>query len=456
MKLTFIADMHYYSKTLGTSGKAYELKCEKERQCLAETGDIIDSAFRQISESDTQTVFIIGDLTHCGETASHFEIREKLYELNKTKQVYVITGAYDRCGDKNSGKSDADSVYDNTDGMNSRDLSEFYYDFGPKQAIDRFITETGTICYTVQPGENLRVLCLNHDKNENRWADYAPDCRKWIEKQIKLAKKDGCLLIGMQHCLLIPHVSPLITGGSVYTENWETAASRFADLGLKYMFAGHSHIQATDTFTSKNGNTITEVNVGSLCSYPAPIVHVAVNEDNTLAYNVDHVKTFIHNGKETDALSFLAEYAAAFVHRIFECRTAAAFEERLSALQLDGRKFGKYWNIIRPVLQKLDHMKTYEAYKFLKVFGFAKGVSKEDAKEFSDKPLKEFVSEIWLSVLDGAMFPKDKNSTYYRLVMSVAAVPSKVFKNSKNMKKITEAADYALTGGEINNQHAVI
>ena len=101
-------------------------------------------------------------------------------------------------------------------------------------------------------------------------------------------------------------------------------------------------------------------------------------------------------------------------------------------------------------------MKTYEAYKLLKVLGFAKGVEKADAKEFKDKPLKEFVGEVWLSVLDGAMNPKDRNSTYYRLVMSVAAVPSKVMKNNKNMKKLIEAADYALTGGEINNQSATI
>ena len=59
-------------------------------------------------------------------------------------------------------------------------------------------------------------------------------------------------------------------------------------------------------------------------------------------------------------------------------------------------------------------------------------------------------------MLDGAMNPKDESSTYYRLVMSVAAVPSKVLKNNGSMKKLEEAAHYALTGGDINNQHATI
>ena len=48
------------------------------------------------------------------------------------------------------------------------------------------------------------------------------------------------------------------------------------------MFVGHSHIQSTTKFTSPNGNEITQVNVASLVGYPAPIVNVEVNGDNTL------------------------------------------------------------------------------------------------------------------------------------------------------------------------------
>lgn len=456
MKLTFIADTHHYSQTLGTSGKAYELRSGSDQKCLAETGAIIDAAFHQIAESDTDAVFILGDVTNDGEMVCHNEFREKLYNLKKSKPVYIITATHDWCCDENPRRFDGDKVFHDVEVMKSADLPEFYKDFGPDAAIDKFITKIGTICYTVQLGDTVRVLCLNDDKNENDHAGYTPDCWQWIEKQIKKAKEDNCVLIGMQHHLLMPHVSSLITGGSVCVENREMVASRFADLGLKYMFAGHSHIQATDSFTSKKGNTITEVNVGSLCGYPAPIVYVEINENSTLTYRVDHLKSFSLNGKETEALPYLADHASALINRMFECRTKEDFEERLSALNLNGKKFSKYWSIIKPVISKLDTMKTYEAYKLLKLLGFAKGVEKEDAKEFSNKPLKEFVDEVWLSVLDGAMHPKDKGSTYYRLVLSVAAVPSKIKKNSKNAKKLIEAADYALTGGDINNQSATI
>lgn len=456
MKITFIADTHHYSKSLGTSGKAYELRSGSDQKCLAETGDIIDSAFNQIAESDTEAVFILGDVTNDGEMVSHIEFREKLYNLRKSKPVYMITATHDWCCDENPRRFEGDKTFNDVEVMKSADLPGFYKDFGPDASIDKFITKIGTICFTVQLENNVRVLCLNDDKNENDHAGYTPDCWQWIEKQIKKAKEDNCILIGIQHHLLMPHVSSLITGGSVCVENRKEVCSRFADLGLKYMFVGHSHIQATDKFTSKKGNTITEVNVGSLCGYPAPIVNVEINKNGTLTYKVDHLKKFSFNGREIDALPYLADHSSALINRFFECRTKEDFEEKLSALQLNAKRFSKYWSFIKPVISKLDNMKTYDAYKLLKVLGFAKGVEKEDAKEFKDKPLKEFVDEVWLSVLDGAMTPKDRNSTYYRLVMSVAAVPSKIMKNNKNMKKLIDAADYALTGGDINNQSATI
>ena len=40
MKLTFIADLHHYSETLGTNGRAYELRSGSDQKCLGETGAI--------------------------------------------------------------------------------------------------------------------------------------------------------------------------------------------------------------------------------------------------------------------------------------------------------------------------------------------------------------------------------------------------------------------------------
>ena len=456
MKITFIADTHHYSKTLGTTGKAYELRSGSDQKCLAETGDIIDAAFKQIAESDTDAVFILGDVSNDGEMVSHIEFREKLYALKESKPVYIITATHDWCCDQNPRRFEGDTVSNDVEVMKSEDLPEFYKDFGPEQAIDKFITKIGTVCYTVQLDEKVRVLCLNDDKNENDHAGFTEDCWQWIEKQIAKATEDGCVLIGAEHHLLIPHVSPLIAVGSVCVADRDYVASRFADAGLKYMFVGHSHMQSTAKYTSEDGNTITEVNVGSLCGYPAPIVEVTVNDDGTLTYDVDHLKTFVLNGKEIDALPFLAKHATDLVNRVLECKTKEEFAEKLSALQLSGGKLSAYWVIAKPILHKLDTALAYDVYKLMKRLGLAKYIPKSAAERYHYKPLKEFINEVLLSVFDGALDAKERESDYYALVIGVILGLSQLKRDNEFTEKLIEMFDNLLTGGEINNQHATI
>lgn len=456
MKLTFIADTHYYSKSLGTSGKAYALRSGSDQKCLAETAEIIDAAFEKIGESDTDAVFILGDVTNNGEMVSHIEFREKLYKLKRKKPVYIITATHDWCCDGNPRRFEGNKTYSDVPVMKSRDLPGFYNDFGPGQAIDSFITDIGTVCYTIELGGNVRVLCLNDDKNENDHAGFTPACRKWIENQLENARRDGCLMIGIEHHLLLPHISPLITGGSTCVEHREQIAEWFADNGLRYMFVGHSHIQNTDSFISRSGNQITEVNVGALCGYPAPIVNVTVQADGTLFYEVDHLKTFKLGDTQTDAQQYLAKHACELIFNVTKCRAKQDFIERADALQLNGRALSKYWFIIKPLLVKIDTMLVWDAYKVLCRLGLAADVSKAEAMQFRYKSLREMIGEMWLSILDGSAEPHPKNSAYYKLVMCALSAPSKLFKKNKAFGELVQAADTILTGDEINNQKSVI
>lgn len=456
MKITFIADTHYYSKSLGTSGRAYELRSGSDQKCLAETGEIIDAAFDKIAQSDANAAFILGDVTNNGEMASHNEFREKLYSLKKKKPVYIITATHDWCCDENPRRFDGDKVYNDVPVMKSCDLPEFYKDFGPRQAADSFITDIGTVCYTIDLGENVRVLCLNDDKNENGHAGFTPECMKWIKTQLENARKDGCLMIGIEHHLLLPHISPLITGGSTCVENREEVAAQLADAGLKYMFVGHSHIQNTDYFISPRGSKLTEVNVGALCGYPAPIVNVTVNDDFTLLCEVERLEKFTLGGKEIDAQQYLAKHACDLIFNLTRCRTKREFAERAQALQLNGKKLAKYWPAIKPLLVKIDTALVWDAYKLLRSLGLCRGVLRAQAEQFHYKPLREMIGEVWLSLLDGAADPHPPESAYYRLVMCALGAPSRLLKNNADLKALAQAGDNILTGGEINNQRAVL
>lgn len=455
-KLTFIADTHHYSKTLGTKGRQYELRSGSDQKCLAETGEIIDSAFDYISKSDTDAVLIAGDVTNDGEKASHLEFREKLKALAKSKKVYVITATHDWCCDENPRRYVGDKVFHDVEVMKSSELRDFYFDFGPKDALSEYITHIGTCSYVVQISENVRILALNDDKNQNGHAGFTEEHFCWIEEQIKKAQQDGCLIIGMEHHLLMPHVTPLITGGSTCVENREYVASRLADAGLKYMFVGHSHIQSTSSFKTRKGNVITEVNVGSLVGYPAPIVEVTVNDDLTLSYQVKHLKNFTLNGNKVDAQEYLKKHALDLLHRVIDAPDKKELIDRLTALQLDGKKFEKFTPIIFKVLKFIKNADVMAVYKKLKRIGLAKDIDYILAVKYRNKKLLDIIDEIYLSLFDGSTVTYSRDDDYYKLIISVVSIPSKIFKKNNDMKKLIFAVDSILTGGNFNNQKDII
>lgn len=456
LKLTFIADTHHYSKTLGISGRQYELRSGSDQKCLAETGDIIDAAFEKIAQSDTDYVLIAGDVSNDGEMVSHLEFREKLYKLKEKKKVYLITATHDWCNDLNPRRYDGNEVFNDVPIMAAKDLPEFYKDFGPDDAISVFKTHIGTCSYVVQLSDDVRLLALNDDKNEHNHAGFTEEHFQWIEEQIKSAYDNNCLIIGMEHHLLMPHISPLIAGGSVCVANREYVASRLADAGLKYMFVGHSHIQHTADFKSKKGNVITEVNIGSLAGYPAPIVQVMVNDDRTLSYEVEHLEKFFIDNKEIDAQKYLSEHTLALVHRVLDAPNKEAFAERLTALQLNGEKLKKLYSVILPIIKLIRNGTVMDLYKKIKHLGLARGIDKNLVLKFADKKIISFVDEIMLSVFDGSRVKYKRDDDYYKLVMSVISIPSQILKKNTDMKKLIFAMDAILTGGKFDNQRAKI
>lgn len=453
LKLTFISDTHHYSKTLGTTGRQYFLRSGSDQKCLAETGEIIDSAFDKIAKSDTDAVMIIGDVTNDGEKISHIEFKEKLENLAKHKPVYIITSTHDWCCDENPRRFQGDIVTHNVETMKSNELRDFYYDFGPKQAISEYITHIGTTSYVIELNEKVRLLALNDDKNGNDHAGFTEEHFCWIEEQIKKAYEDNCLIIGMEHHLLTPHISPLITGGGTCVADREYVASRLADAGLKYMFVGHSHMQSTTDFKSKKGNIIKEVNVGSLVGYPAPIVEVNVNDDMTLTYDVKHLESFTLESKEIDVQKFLKNHCTALVHRLLDCANKEEFATRLNALGISGDKIANLFFIARPVMNIIKYKTVGYAYGKLKHLGFGRFIDKNLAEKFKNHKILDIVDQITLSIMDGSVVKYDRESDYYKLVMSFISIPSKIFKKNIDFKKLIFAVDAVLTGGRYNNQH---
>ena len=441
-KITFIADTHYFSPTLTDGGRAYELRSGSDQKCLLETGALVDSAFDMLSKSDTEAVIIAGDVTDNGERASHNEFREKLYALKNKKPVYLITATHDWCSDGRPHSYFGDEVKNDAPYMNADELRDFYFDFGPKQAKSEFITPEGVCSYTVDIGDEVRLLAINDDRNGNGRAGYLGEHLDWILGEIKKAKDEGKFLIGMEHHLIMPHIHPLISAFGMQIGDSEKTATILADAGLRYMFVGHSHIQRTSTLTTEKGNTITQINVGSLVGYPGSIVNVTV-ENGKLDYEINHTDTFTYNSKTENTMEYLANHALGMIDNVLNAaagKDKKEFVDRLGALGIKSEKINKLHPIIRPFAKKLMKMKVSNLYHIINPITLGKLIDKKDAKEYWNTPVMDFVHEIFLSVF-GSELASPKDEAYCNLVKGVVSLPAFYVRKNKVLKQLPQVIE---------------
>ena len=93
-----ITDLHYYAnEEIGSYGKHFDLRCDMDQKCVAESGAIIDAAFEELAaDKDNEIIIISGDLTYDGEKVSHDLLLKKLEKLKKAgKRVFVTFATHD-------------------------------------------------------------------------------------------------------------------------------------------------------------------------------------------------------------------------------------------------------------------------------------------------------------------------------------------------------------------------
>ena len=97
LTVTVITDTHYYAKSNGVEGAAYDAANTKSQLLLKDAAELLDAAFRQIkADKRTDIVLLSGDTTSNGDYDSHKEFIEMLRDLKKAgKRVYVLTATHD-------------------------------------------------------------------------------------------------------------------------------------------------------------------------------------------------------------------------------------------------------------------------------------------------------------------------------------------------------------------------
>jgi len=266
-----ITDLHYFEKSLGAAGEAYEARSLTDQKCIAETGAILDAAFERLAQdSETNIVLIPGDHTFNGEPESHAAVIAKLNMLKSLgKQVYVISGNHD-------GGHEAYAFRDNekftVPNVTREELKTLYHNFGPAQAIAQ---DDSQHCYVVQLGEGLRLLGVNYTH------DLAPHM-PFILEQIAAAKCDRQLIIGMMHVPVLPGSPILVLPSDATINNAADIAAQLADAGLPLMFTGHMHMQSVNKVTTAQGKFFIDVCTGSVVGGPAMVRKCTIDADRRM------------------------------------------------------------------------------------------------------------------------------------------------------------------------------
>lgn len=261
-----VTDPHYYDSSFKRSGSAYEARSKTDQKCVAETPAIIDAGFAQIAaDTGTEIILIPGDLVYRGEYQSHVGFRDRLYRLKEQgKKIYLITARHDYCEDEQPCEFDGDKMIP-VKGMPRAELRDFYKEFGFEEAISE---HKESMSYVAQLGEGLRLLALNCDGDCKDFKGLWENQLQWAVDEIRKAHEDGQYIFAMTHYPLLPFSPVMHLVGDAKLTNWEETATRLADAGLDLILTGHMHAQAVTEYTTKSGNTITDVQTGCFVGCP--------------------------------------------------------------------------------------------------------------------------------------------------------------------------------------------
>ncbi len=312
IKIAVLSDMHYYPVNFVSDCEDYKTYVGGDPKMLEESGSIADAALQMVREDNPDILLVSGDLTKDGEIQGHRDLASKFQKLEDETdtEVFVINGNHDlynytdACTFANGHKESAEtteqddfkSIYANF-GYNG-DYGARYFE-NPKAAQGEI---AGQMSYAVDLGK-FRIVAIDSgcyspdggngmNTNEHITAGRIDeDLMPWVVDQIEAAEAEGDTVIGLMHHGVVPHFEGEENLLYEYVvEDWQNVATQLADAGMRYIFTGHMHANDIAQFTSVSGNTITDLETGSLSSWMSPQRHVTITKGEALGDGTNRTK----------------------------------------------------------------------------------------------------------------------------------------------------------------------
>lgn len=300
LKIGLMSDTHYFSKELYSNCEDFTTAMNSDRKMFKEGDAILTAALNDMVRDEPDVVLISGDLTKDGEQVNH-EIfaeklkgaKEELQEKGVDTKFYVINGNHDI--NNPNGKDFSSGEAKDADGTTVEEFKGIYEEFGYGEDTVQYQEDSdrgGSLSYAVQLEEGYTLIAVDSGKYSSDQTDSGEDLQEtggvigaelldWVTVQAKEAKERGDVVMVMQHHGVIPHfdMEPEVMSDYL-VDNWREVETAYADAGISYVFTGHMHANDIASYTSPSGNTLYDIETGSLLTYPSYMREAVVKKGN--------------------------------------------------------------------------------------------------------------------------------------------------------------------------------
>jgi len=310
-RIAVISDLHIYDESLGTTGSAFEETMHSDRKLLLDSETLLDYAIEDIINSDSEIVFISGDLTKDGELICHEIVAQKLSRLlNADLKVYVIPGNHDVNNPDAVSYSGSETTP--VPSISANDFASIYTDFGYGGAIYR---DKDSLSYVAEPVEGLWLLAVDACRYEENQPGYeeivggklSQATADWMAQILTEAREKNKAVIAMMHHGFTEHWSGQAKLHPDYiVEDFRHIGPFLASYDVRLAFSGHYHAQDITRADFGENGFLYDVETGSLVTSPCPIRYCLIS-DNTVQIKSSTIVDKIYPGTD------FAENATAFV-----------------------------------------------------------------------------------------------------------------------------------------------
>ncbi len=269
LSLTVANDLHLNLEMTGEAVRRNNISEDfahvaSKGQMGSESVAIIRAFLEKACQDESDYILLNGDLTSNGTEEENLAFAAILseFEAKYGKKIIVNIGNHD--------------VFN----MSLERFKEIYFDFGPDEAVDR---DPDSASYTYDLDDEYRLICIDTTEPGSHLHGVTQERIEWVKLQGEKAKADGKKLVAVVHHPILEHyvMASLIYSGSVVTDKELNFAEVLAQMGVKYVFAGHTHDQDIAKYTTEDSKVLYEVVTSTLNSYPCVYRHVTFSDSFT-------------------------------------------------------------------------------------------------------------------------------------------------------------------------------